>query len=228
MSAAARFHLKRTSGWFAAGHEVESALRLLSDAAFKLYVWLCLHADRSRGSMIATPAALARVLQKTEGEVTANLQELSRNGVCVLRQDTIIEITDRFWPYQRAADPGASDDRADYIGQVKRCFLERSCVRSVFTAADEKLAAQLYRDGVLIIEVERAILLGSLRKYIALFNNGRGTPITSLHYFTALFAEVRQEISAGYWHYVAQKIRTLEHQLHQSPIPMVEVKTETK
>jgi hypothetical protein len=139
---------KRASGWFAAGHEVESGLRLLSDAAFKLYVWLCLHADRSLGSIIVTPAALARVLQKTEGEVTANLQELSRNGVCVRRQDTMIEITDRFWPYQRVADPGASDDRADYIGQVKRCFLERSCVRSVFTAADEKLAARLCRDRV--------------------------------------------------------------------------------
>jgi hypothetical protein len=217
MSAAARFQLKRASGWFAAGHEVESALRLLSDAAFKLYVWLCLHADRSRGSMIATPAALARVLQKTEGEVTANLQELAQKGVCIVRHNAIIEITDRFWPYQRIADPDASDDRADYISQVKSCFLERCCVRSMFTAADEKLAAQLYRDGVSIIEVERAILLGSLRKYVALFNNGRGTPITSLHYFTALFAEVRQEISAAYWHYVAQKIRALEHQLHQSP-----------
>jgi len=228
MSAAAHFQLKRASGWFAAGHEVESALRLLTDAAFKLYVWLCLHADRSRGSITATAAALACVLQKTEDEVTVNLQELVQKGVCILRQNAIVEITDRFWPYQRVANPGAGDDRAGYIGQVKRCFLERCCVRSVFTAADEKLAAQLHRDGVSIVEVERAILLGSLRKYVALFNNGRGTPITSLHYFTALFAEVRQEISAGYWHYVAQKIRTLEHQWQQSPIPMVEVKTETK
>jgi hypothetical protein len=29
--------------------EVADALALLSDTAFRLYVWLCLHADRSRG-----------------------------------------------------------------------------------------------------------------------------------------------------------------------------------
>ena len=38
--------LKRASGWFAAGHEVQHAALLLSDGAFKLFVWLCLHAER--------------------------------------------------------------------------------------------------------------------------------------------------------------------------------------
>jgi len=43
---APRLRLKRASGWFAAGAEVETALPLLSDAAFKLYMFLCLHVDR--------------------------------------------------------------------------------------------------------------------------------------------------------------------------------------
>src|SRR5438045_2486077 len=107
MSTPARFHLKRAAGWFAAGYEIESALRLLSDTAFKVFVWLCLHADRSRGSISVTPAELANLLQKTQKEVTANLQELVHKRVCVVRQNAIVEITDRFWPYQRVADPGA-------------------------------------------------------------------------------------------------------------------------
>lgn len=220
MSTAPRFHLKRASGWFAAGLEVEAALRLLSDATFKLFVWLCLHADRRRGSMAATTPELARGLQRSEAEIQANLQELCRQGVCVRRQDGIVEITDRFWPYQRTQEPSV-DAAKVYISQVKSCFLQRTCVRSVFTAADEKLAAQLYRDGVSIVDVEHAILLGSIRKYIALVNNGGGSPITTLHYFTALVAEVRQEVSDQYWLYVAHKVRTLEQRLSRSPGPKV-------
>ena len=221
MSTAPRFHLKRASGWFAAGLQVEAALQLLSDATFKLFVWLCLHADRGRGSMAATTPELARGLQRSEAEIQENLQELRRQGVCVRRQDGIVEITDHFWPYQRTQEPSADDAARVYISQVKSCFLQRTCVRSVFTAADEKLAAQLYRDGVSIVDVEHAILLGSIRKYIALLNNGGGSPITTLHYFTALFAEVRQEVSDQYWLYVAHRVRTLEQRLSRSPGPKV-------
>jgi hypothetical protein len=49
-----------------------------------------------------------------------------------------------------------------------------------------------------------------LRKYAALINNGRGTPITSLNYFAGLFAEVRAQSSSEYWKYVAEKVRILE------------------
>jgi hypothetical protein len=230
MSTAAHFHLKRTSGWFAAGPEVEVALRLLSDAAFKLFVWLCLHADRNCGSIAATPSELARGLRRSEAEIQTTLEELWRQGVCAW-QDGIIGITDRFWPYQRTREPTAvADDQRTYINQVKQCFLQRRCVRSVFSAAEEKLAAQLHSNGVPIAEVERAILLGSLRKCVALINNGGGTPITTLHYFTALFAEVRQEVSDQYWHYVAHKLCTLEQRLSHLPEPVAAAATtaETK
>ena len=61
-------------------------------------------------------------------------------------------------------------------------------------------------------DAERAILLASLRKYVALINNGRGTPITSLRYFTALFEEVKLEIPPGYWTHVARRVQEIERQ----------------
>jgi hypothetical protein len=106
----------------------------------------------------------------------------------------------------------ASKGLATYISQLKRAFLDRRCVRSAFTAADEKLAIELYQAGVSITDVEHAILLGSLRKYVALINHGRGTPITSLRYFAALFDEVKQDISPGYWAHLARRVRDAERQ----------------
>jgi hypothetical protein len=47
-------------------------------------------------------------------------------------------------------------------------------------------------------------------KYAALINNGLGTPVTSLHYFTSLLDETRSEISTGFWSYVEQKVRAVE------------------
>ena len=210
MSAAPQFRLKQPTGWFAAGHEVDDALSLLSDGAFRLFMWLCLHASRSRGSVRASTSGLTRTLGRREEQIAAALDELVRQRVCILYIDGVIEIADRFWPYQRICDSVPVTDLAGYIGEVKRLFLQRRCVRSIFTAADEQLAAELHRMGIPIIDVERAILLGCLRKYAAVFNNGGGTPITSLHYFRNLLNEAGKNISPDYWSYVADKIRRFE------------------
>jgi hypothetical protein len=45
MIPASRLRLKRPTGWFAAGDEVAAALPLLSDAAYRLYVFLSLNVD---------------------------------------------------------------------------------------------------------------------------------------------------------------------------------------
>ena len=45
-----RLILKQPTGWFAAGREFTQAITLLSDGAFKLYVYACLHAGRHTGS----------------------------------------------------------------------------------------------------------------------------------------------------------------------------------
>ena len=206
-----RLQLKCPNGWFAAGREVASALHLLSDSAFKLFVWLCLHAERSRGAVSATPAELARTLGKHQHEICLALEELERQGVCSLKAEGVIEIRDRFWPYQRPCESTASDESRHYVAEVKRLFLQRCCVQSSFTAADEKLAVSLFRRGIPLLQVEHAILLGAARKYGAILQHGPGTPISSLHYFTDLFEEVRrQETSPGYWTYIAHKVKTFE------------------
>ena len=147
MSGGTRFQLKQPTGWFAAGREVRCALELLSDATFKLFVWLCLHAERGRGALSATPAELARALGRKESDMHLALEELERQGVCTLRADRVIEIRDRFWPYQREYDSAASDESRRYVEEVKRRFLQRRCVQSSFTAADEKLALALHHRG---------------------------------------------------------------------------------
>ena len=206
----ARFQLKHTAGWFAAGREMACALELLSDSTFKLFVWLCLHAERSQGTVSATSPELARALGKKESDLQLALEELQQQGVCNLRAEGVIEIRDRFWPYRRSCDPAAHDESRHYVAEVKRLFLERRCVQSSFTAADEKLALSLFRRGVSLIQVEHAILLGAVRKYIAVHQNANRTPISSLYYFTDLFEEVQQETSTHYWTYIVRKVKTFE------------------
>ena len=209
-SEGARLRLKRQSGWFAAGQEVDCALQLLSDAAFKLFVWLCLHAERSRGAVSATPAELGRTLGKNEHDICLALEELERQGVCSVKGEGAIEIRDRFWPYQRQCESSASNESHHYVAEVKRLFLQRRCVQSSFTAADEKLAVSLFRRGIPLLQVEHAILLGAARKYSALSQHGQDAPISSLHYFADLFEEVRQQTSPGYWTYIDRKVKTFE------------------
>src|SRR5262249_19464151 len=117
-SARARLWLKRQSGWFAAGQEVDCALRLLSDAGFKVFVWVCLHAERSRGAVSASPAEIARTLGKTEHEICFALQELQRQGVCSVKAEGVIEIRDRFRPYERQGESSASDESHRYVAEV--------------------------------------------------------------------------------------------------------------
>ena len=210
MKGQAGFQLKHSTGWFAAGREVACALELLSDATFKLFVWLCLHAERSRGVVSATSVELARALGKNQTAIQTALEELQRQGVCVLHANGVIRISDHFWPYQRKDDPSDRDASRDYVAAVKRMFLERRCVQSSFTAADEKLALALYARGVPLIHVEHAILLGAARKYASLLEHGQGTAISSLHYFSQLFVEVQHEMSAHYWTYIARKVKTFE------------------
>jgi len=209
-SGRSRLELKRPNGWFAAGQEVKCALQLLSDGSFKLFVWLCLHADRSRGTLPGSPAELARALGKEEGEIKRALEELERQEVCALRSNGLVEIRDRFWPYHRRSNSSTGDESRDYIAEVKRVFLERRCVQSSFTIADEKMALSLFNRGVSLIHVQRAILLGSVRKYAAIVQTGRGTPISGLHYFSSVLEEVQQEISPQYWKYVLQKVKAFE------------------
>lgn len=204
--------LKAASGWFAAGVEVQRAATLLSDGAFKLYVWLCLHAERDRGCLQASPDDLAAGLRKTGDEIRACLLELRRAGVCHYGPGNLIAIKDRFWPYTRTEQSMLNAHQAElYVSVVKRILLAHSCVSASFTPADDRIAAEWHRTGVPLEIVERALQLGCLRKYVTLINHGAGTPITTLGYFRSLVEEVtNSNASADYWQYVPMRLADLE------------------
>jgi hypothetical protein len=97
---------------------------------------------------------------------------------------------------------------------VRGFFLEPACVSSVFSAADHKLAADWYRAGVPFDHIERAVLMGCARKYVALFNHpGLSSPITSLQYFAEIVPEIATlDMPLNYWRYLAARVRKMESQ----------------
>ena len=222
-----RMRLKSTNGWFAAGREMEEALWLLSDSAFRLFVWICLRADRSTGSLRIDPTQLARVLSRTREQMLRDLDELARHSVCRQEGDRVL-IQDRFWPYERhCADVDAA--RSSYIAAIQSAFLRPTCVASTFTAADEKLAQHWQQRGIALETVERAILLGTARKYTAWLNHGAGSPITSLEYFAGILSEVEHATAnPDYWEYLARKVQKLEAEFRRRPqataIPLTDTK----
>jgi hypothetical protein len=198
----ARLELKHPSGWFAAGHEVRLAATVLSDGAFKLFVWLCLHAERNTGRLRLEVRDIACSLQKTERDIERGIHELLNTGVCRFVHGSV-EVQERFWPYRRDLTAVKISDPGDYVAAVRRVFLKHGCVSSSFSPADERLAAEWCRRGVSFEQVERAIYLGVARKYAALLNNGKGSPITALSYFAHLIEEVEQQsVSPDYWRHV--------------------------
>ena len=206
----ARLRLKNPTGWFAAGREVAAALEILSGDAFKLYVYLCLNAERHTGRFAGTPVDAARLFQGCEWRMQPGWDELFQHQICVER-DTAIEICDRFWPYEKTAAAPPEPDAASYVEQVRRMLLRPACVRASFSAADERLARSLHARGIPLAQIERAVWLGCVRKYVALLNGQTPMLITSLRYFSSIVDEVlATEVGDGYWSYIGHKAEQLE------------------
>jgi len=214
------FRLKHPSGFFAAGSEVRDALVLLSDGGFKVFIYVCLHADRRTAQFRFRMAELARAVGHSTRSLTTYLDELNRREVgAVYRASNQhelgrIEIRDRFWPYQKESGDSTGDpEQAQYVARVRDWFLEHACVTSAFGAADEKLAGEWYRAGISMDVVGRAFLLGCARKYVALFNHEGGSPVTSLYYFAGLVEEVAgMDLNLNYWRYLAARVRKMDAQ----------------
>jgi hypothetical protein len=211
-----RLILKQPTGWFAAGREVAQAITLLSDGSFKLYLHLCLQADRHTARVVLNTAELMQVLRQDGAWIEACLGELYRKNVCERHGDGV-EICDRFWPYQKQAGVAAPAPEVAFVMQVRTAFLKPACVRSTFTAADEKLALNLCRRAVPLEQVHRAIWLGCTRKYVAMLNGQTRQPITSLAYFVSLIEEVGQpQIPASYWDHVRRRMEEMEQRWLQN------------
>lgn len=210
--------LKHEKGWFAAGIEVQNALNVLSDGAFKLFVHLCLAAPRRTGVVETSQTELARTLHKGNLTIRKYLRELEAQGICRLSgflpvpySRGRIEITDDYWPYRRG--PRSADNPSDgtSVDQVRKLLEARSCVAASFSTADEILARQWLDQGIPLERIEQAVLLGCARKYVSWRNHHDTTPIQSLHYFQGVLDEVDHlEVSSDYWSYVRSRMRRME------------------
>ena len=211
MNAGSRLVLKQSTGWVAAGWTFAEAMTLLSDAAFKLFAWLCLNAERHTGQVRITTAEIAQALGKNESGIITACDELVERGVCCAR-DLGMEIADRYWPYEKQPRRSGAEE---YVAQVRRLLSEPACVRCRFSAADEKLARDLHRRGITLAQVVRAVWLGCARKYKTLLSSqAAAMPIASLSYFAAVIEEVvaQSETSDAYWSYVRRKAAALEQE----------------
>jgi AraC-like DNA-binding protein len=209
MSTPPRLVLKQSTGWFAAGWTFAEAIATLSDAAFKLFAWLCWNADRHTGRIPISVAEMAQALGKSESEVQTALDELVERSVCRDLADGQFEVTDRYWPYEKQSSESGPEE---YVAHVRKLLSEQACVRCRFSVADEKMARALYRQGVSLAQVAHAIWLGCARKYTTLLSNqAAAMPIASLGYFTAVIEEVvnNPNTSDTYWSYIRRKAAML-------------------
>ena len=209
--------LKNPKGWFAAGAEVGQAMMILSDAAFKLFVYLCLNARRDQGVVHSTQTDMAKSLKKSHGTIRKCLREMEAAGICrchysrnPVRQGWV-EITETYWPYQRQETPVATDVADDFVSGVRKILEARACIRCSLSTADEVLARQWYDRCIPLERIRQAVLLGCARKYSSWHNNKVYAPISSLRYFETILDEIdRQKISAEYWDYLGWRIQRIE------------------
>jgi len=212
-----RLRLKQATGWFAAGDAFRKAMTLLSDGAFRLFVHLCLEADRRTGRYCATHKELAIALRKSKRAIGTYVSELETERICLVRPGknqfagTIFEISEDYWPYHRVSNGIEAPEQEAYVASVRDCFLALSCGNGKFGAADIATARNLQQRGIPLAIVEDAMLLGASRKYMSWFEGNALEPIQSLAYFKEVIAEVQDKpFPPGYSAYLRKKVRELD------------------
>ena len=144
--------------------------RRVVGGAFKLFVYLCLKADRSTGELTVSPTPVGSGL--TQGSLFTYLGELQSRGLLQLslarnqHERTHIQISEPFWPYRRSLVQEPEAAESQYLDQVARLLLEAPGVQCSFSPRP----------------------IGSWP-----LNGHTGGPITSLNYFEPLIQEVRQQ-----------------------------------
>jgi hypothetical protein len=218
-----RLRLKQATGWFAAGDAFRKAITLLSDGAFRLFVYLCLEADRRTGRLLATHKELAVALGKSKRAIGAYVSELEAEGICLLHSGknqfavTIFEISEGYWPYHCTTNTIESPDQEAYVESVRECFLGLGCGNGKFGAAEATTARNLQRQGIPLAVVEDALFLGASRKYMSWFEGKALDPIHSLAYFNDVIAEIQDKpFTPGYSAYLRKKVRELAESWSQA------------
>jgi len=73
--------------------------------------------------------------------------------VCRWVEADVLEVSDRYWPYQKQP---LRDESPGYVGEVRRMLSAHACLRCNFTTADRRLAQDLERQGVSLEQLQRA------------------------------------------------------------------------
>jgi len=195
MTANQRLRLKKTTDWFAAGEGFLKAMRLLSDAAFKLFVFICLKADRHTAGFRGDTNQLASALRKSRNLIETSLAELGAKGVCLIEcidkadRQYLVHISDEFWPYCKPIDDSAGQCTNPYVLAVRQLFLELGCTNGRFGSCEEAQAKDLEKRGVPLEVAREAMIMAACRKYVSWLNNGYSEPISSIAYFESVIAE---------------------------------------
>jgi hypothetical protein len=216
-----QLRLKKSTNWFAAGEEFLRALGILTDGAFKPFVFICLKADRHSATYHTSTDQLAHALHKPLGAIESCLAEIEAKKVCSIvatnGREYSFRIADEFWPY--CASPGhasAGQHATDYVAAVRQVFLDLGCTSGRFGTSEEAQARSLEKRGVPLDAVRDAMIMGACRKYVSWLNNGYSEPISSISYFESIIAELlRCPPSADYRAYLPYELkRLIKHWLH--------------
>jgi hypothetical protein len=214
-----RLRLKPSTGWFAADDSFKRALVQLSDGAFKLFVLLCLEAQRPSGRLAFRQGELALKLGKSRRSVGTYLQQLEEKGICRVASGSnqydagTLQISAPYWPYETDSSQSteSSPEETAYLKAIEPFYTSRPCVRFSLSEANRSLARKWFLQSIDLSVVEQAILLGCGRKYVSWLNGQNGEPIGSLSYFAPILQEVlSQDLSPDYCHFNRQQVDRLQ------------------
>jgi hypothetical protein len=208
--------LKNPLGWFAAGVEVEKAMELLSDGAFRLFIYLCLNARRDNGVLENSLTQLANKTRRGKNSIRKYLREMEKAGICRFRfshnpiGEGRIEIDEAFWPYVKTPEEAPANET--FITEIRKMLQARPCVRPFLSAADEIQIRNWFDSGTSLQLIEQAILLGCVRKYVSWRNNQTRSLINSLSYFQPVIEELKeQKTDEEYWSYIRYRLGRMEN-----------------
>ena len=213
-----KLRLKKNKGWFPAGESFLNAMSVLSDRTFKLFVFVCLSADRETATYTASFARLAAVLGRSRHAVDAYLAELQDKRVCLVSHVPYVGITfrvmDPYWPYEGVGgDPVIQTNDGPYVEAVRNLFLGLGCTSGRFGPPEVGEAHNLEKRGITLNELEDAMIVGACRKYASWLSNGPSDPIASLRYFESLIEEIRERpFPPGYREHLRMEVKKLTDQ----------------
>jgi hypothetical protein len=189
--------------WIPHGSEADLANRILSGNGARLYFYLYVRANRQNGELDLRYQDVAAALNRTKRSIVIDFAELREKGVCrvdsAVNQYTLVhvEICDMYWPFEKT-DSKISEFEAAYLSQTRALLQARACVRCDFGPSDQEFARELFKNGVTIEQIKKAISLGCSRKYASLLNGPDDEPILRFAYFRELIEEAK-EIDPNYW-----------------------------